>query len=358
MSRVARGAFPAEHLADTVDYIASVQQHDGAIPWFEDGTLDPWDHVEAAMGLSIGGRVHEAQRAFYWLADQQREDGSWLAAYQDGAVIDGTRAETNFVAYVATGIWHHYLINPDPMFLKTMWPVANAAMEFVADLQTAHGEVYWALDTRSGINKDALITGCCSIYKSLECMANICVTLGKDPRRWLWVRQRLGDAIRNKPERFDRTWPSKSRYSMDWFYPVLTGVLDEEAARARLRVAWERFVEPGVGCRCVADEPWVTIAETCELSMALAAAGELSRATEVFNWLHAFRADDGSWWTGYAMRDDVMWPEERPTWTAGAVLLAADALAQHTPASRLFTEVSLPPAFENAQRARHGSSRE
>ena len=102
-----------------------------------------------------------------------------LAAYKDGAVVDGTRAETNFVAYVATGIWHHYLINPDSMFLQDMWPVARAAMEFIADLQTSHGEVYWALDTRTGINKDALITGCSSIYKSLECMANICVVLGQ-----------------------------------------------------------------------------------------------------------------------------------------------------------------------------------
>ena len=135
----------------------------------------------------------------------RQPDGSWLAAYRDGAVVDGTRAETNFVAYVATGIWHHYLTNPDVTFLQDMWPVAEAALGFVVDLQTEHGEIYWALDTRTGINKDALVTGCSSIYKSLECMANICVTLGKDPRRWLWVRDRLGAAIRTKPERFDRT---------------------------------------------------------------------------------------------------------------------------------------------------------
>ncbi|TDJ37492.1 MAG: prenyltransferase [Gammaproteobacteria bacterium] len=350
---VSKGLFPKEYFGATVDYIAAVQCHDGGIPWYEDGTLDPWDHVEAAMGLSIGGLHQQAQRAFYWLAEQQRRDGSWLAAYKDGAVVDGTRAETNFVAYVATGIWHHYLINPDTMFLQDMWPVARAAMEFIADLQTPHGEVYWALDTRTGINKDALITGCSSIYKSLECMANICVVLGKDPRGWLLIRERLGDAIRNKPERFDRTWPSKSRYSMDWFYPVLTGVLEGEAARRRLRAQWDRFVEKGMGCRCVAEEPWVTVAETCELTLALTAAGETQRATEVFSWLHDYRAADGSWWTGYALRDQVLWPEERPTWTAGAVLLAGDALAQHTRANRLFTEVRLPPAFENSEGSGH-----
>jgi hypothetical protein len=36
-----------------------------------------------------------------------------------------------------------------------------------------------------------------------------------------------------------------------------------------------------------------------------------------------------------------LWPDEKPTWTAGAILLAADALTEHTAASRLFTRVRL-----------------
>ena len=106
MSRlyVSKGFFPARYFEDTVDYIRSMQDARGAIAWFEDGHLDPWDHVEAAMGLTIGGRFDEARHAYQWLADNQRPDGSWLAAYKNGEVVDGTRAETNFVAYVATGI--------------------------------------------------------------------------------------------------------------------------------------------------------------------------------------------------------------------------------------------------------------
>ena len=80
-------------------------------------------------------------------------------------------------------------------------------------LQSPEGEIYWALDTRTGINKDALVTGCSSIYKSLECMANIQATLGQDPQRWLTARHDLGEAVRHKPQRFDRTWESKARYS-------------------------------------------------------------------------------------------------------------------------------------------------
>ena len=47
------------------------------------------------------------------------------------------------------------------------------------------------------------------------------------------------------------------------------------------------------------------------------------------------RTEDGSWWTGYVFTDAVYWPDERPTWTAGAILLAADAMQQLTPACHL-----------------------
>lgn len=341
-----------EYLRATARYIQSVQRPSGAIPWFPGGILDPWDHVEAAMGLAVAGRLDDAAAAYRWLAGRQRADGAWLAAYQDDAIADGTRAESNFVAYFATGVWHHYLISADRRFLTDMWPAVAAAMEFVLSLQAASGEIYWALDTRTGINKDALVTGCSSIHKSLECTACMAAELGEDPEPWLAARTRLGETLRHRPERFDRTWESKARYSMDWFYPVMTGVITGTAARLHLDQRWQHFVEPGLGCRCVADQPWVTIAETCELTMACLAAGQRDRARNLFADLRRFQAEDGSWWTGYAFADDVMWPDERPTWTAGSVLLAADALAGITAAGQLFTTVNLPQPLQHAQRAR------
>ena len=326
------------YLQSVADYIAGLQQADGGIPWFAEGHLDPWDHVEAAMGLTVAGAYAEAEAAYGWMRHMQRDDGSWYASYRDGVAEDDTRAESNHAAYIATGIWHHYLATGRIDFLQENWPMVLAAMRFVLSLQAASGEVYWALDTRTGISRDALVTGCSSIYKSLECMICIAGELGMQTAIWIRARQQLGDALTHLPNRFDRTWPSKARYSMDWFYPVLTGVFQGAPARARLQSRWHEFVQPGMGCRCVADQPWVTVAESCELTLALLAAGQRQQALQLYSWLQEFRADDGGYWMGYQFVNEVLWPRQRPTWTAAAVLLAADAIARLTPAARLFTE--------------------
>ena len=335
---VSMGFFPEEYFRNTVDYIARVQQQDGAIPWYEGACLDPWDHVEAAMGLTIGGRYDEAKQAYYWLKSKQLPNGSWLAAYKDGKVEDGTRAETNFVAYVATGVWHYYLVTGEVNFLQSMWPVVDSAIEFVLRLQGDQGQIYWAEDTTLGIRKDSLITGCSSIFKSFECALNIATKLDIKVGHWALARTKLGHALTTHPDCFDRTWDSKSRYAMDWFYPVLTGVIKGQQARQHLLSRWDEFVVRDLGSRCVNDEPWVTVAESCELVMALLSAGEYPRAIELFSWLHQFRHENGSYWTGYVFRDKALWPPEKPTWTAGAVLLAADALSNHTNAAHLFRE--------------------
>jgi hypothetical protein len=333
---VSMGFYPDEYFTGTVDYIASAQEASGAIPWFDDGPTDPWDHIESAMGLTIGGRFDEAKAAYYWLKKNQLPNGSWLAAYKNGKVEDGTRAESNFVAYVATGVWHYYLVTEDKVFLDFMWGTVQAAMDFVLRLQGPKGQIYWCEDTALGIREDSLVTGCSSIYKSFECALNIATTLERDVPHWAMARTKLGNAIANHPDCFDRTWDSKSRFAMDWFYPVLTNVIKGSAARNHLKSRWQEFVVRDLGCVCVNDEPWVTVAESCELVMALLTAGQYQQAVQLFSWLHQFRDDQGAYWTGYVHPDDALWPLEKPTWTAGAVLLAADALSNKTGAANLF----------------------
>ncbi len=351
---VSMGFFPADYFTDTVQYIVRSQQPDGSIPWFDGACTDPWDHVESAMGLVIGGRYDEARAAYDWLKTNQLPNGSWLAAYKDGVVEDGTRAESNFVAYIATGVWHYYLVTGDVKFLEAMWPVVNDAISFVLRLRGEQGQIYWAEDTSLGIREDSLITGCSSIYKSLECALNIATKLDVKMSHWAMARTRLGNALTHHPDCFDRTWDSKSRFAMDWFYPVLTGVIRGHAANQHLLSRWDEFVVNGLGSRCVNDEPWVTVAESCELVMALLGVGQYQRAVQLFSWLHQFRDDDGSYWTGYVFRDEALWPLERPTWTAGAIMLAADALSNHTGAAHLFTEVSTINAAADTVKINYG----
>jgi hypothetical protein len=130
---------------------------------------------------------------------------------------------------------------------------------------------------------------------------------------------------------------------MDWYYPVLCGALRGASAREHLARHWDRFVVTGYGCRCVDDAPWVTVAESAELVVATARTGNIEAARALFWPLANLRKDDGSYWTGTVLPNEDHWPVESTTWTAGAVLLAADAIFHLSPAATLFGPSSLNP---------------
>ncbi|MBT8139449.1 MAG: prenyltransferase [Gammaproteobacteria bacterium] len=353
--------FPESLLRPTIDFILSVQCEDGRIPWQPGDKTDPWNHIEAAMGLSIGGEYGAANAAYEWLAKLQREDGSWFASYGEAAKVLEDKRETNFIAYIATGVWHHYLITGDENFLQRYFPVLERAINFVLRYQSDEGEIAWAVNKDGNARDDALVTACASIYKSIDCAIACANQLDIKKPHWEQAFERLGVALTDKPHRFDRNWESKARYSMDWFYPVLTGAFQGDAARARIAQRWNEFVIDELGCKCVSDEPWVTVAESCELTMALLAIGDKRRAAQIYSWLHQFKNEDGGYWTGFVYPDDALWPEERTSWTAGAVLLAADALSGYTNAADLFTNhgrelTNEQAAFAQAQQRRSGEA--
>ncbi len=323
-------------------YIESCQLPSGAIPWFKTGKLDPWDHTEAAIALSICGNLEASFSALNWLSENQNADGSWFANYflsDSGAQMDN-RIETNFVAYPATGLWFHYLCSKDKETLKYFYPMIEKAMGFVLAQQSTEGEIQWALPISSNIAKDALVTACSSILRSLECAINIADSLNISSTKWRTSYLALYEALKNKPWRFDRTWESKQRYSMDWFYPILAGIYNPDEARLRIQERWPIFVEPNIGCRCVSEEPWMTVAESCELCVALLAANRRKEAASILLSLLHWQDDDGGFWTGYNFRDQNIWPREKTSWTAAAFILAVDALTQKSPGATLFTEQS------------------
>ncbi len=321
---------------ESINYILEVQSKDGSISWEPRSKFDPWDHIECAMALVVAGEIHSAEKAFHWLKSNQEEVGGWFSEYKLGCPTK-KRIETNFSAYVATGLWHFFLATGDKVFLEEFYPVLEKAINFITNMQTKDGDILWAINEKGNPLDDTLLTGCCSIYKSIECAESINKVLGRDFKELSQVKNLLKNAIKFKPQRFDRNWESKSRYSMDWYYPVLCGVMDSKESKKILMSKWNDFVVEGMGCKCVVEEPWVTVAESSELVIALLASGQRKRAEELFSWLHQWKdEEDNLYWTGYVYPDKAFWPVEKPTWTAAAILLAADSLYKFTDASELF----------------------
>jgi hypothetical protein len=182
--------------------------------------------------------------------------------------------------YVANGVWHHYLSTRDAGFLEELFPVVERAIDFALDNQHSTGDIEWDADPDRVEGKGALLTGSSSIYSSLRCAIAAAERLGRERPDWELSLGSLAIAIAHRPERF----LDKERWAMDWYYPILAGVLRGHAAEARIASKWDTFVVPGRGVRCVSDQPWVTAAETCELVMALDAIGLHDRARDLFTW--------------------------------------------------------------------------
>jgi hypothetical protein len=135
----------------------------------------------------------------------------------------------------------------------------------------------------------------------------------------------------------------KVEFAMDWYYPVLSGALSGEAAQRRMAGSWDTFVMDGRGVRCVSTGEWVTAAETAECVLALDALGMDEMALRLLSWVQSLRNDDGSYWTGMVYPEEATYPPlERSSYTAGALVLAADALSRTTPASGIFRGEGLP----------------
>ena len=318
------------------EYITKCQNRLGAIAWEPNGKVDPWDHVESIMALNLLDFKEEALKGFDWLISSQEQDGSWYSEYQ-GEKITNLNKETNFCAYISSGALHHFLNFKELSFLEKIWPTLKKSIEFVISGQTDEGDILWAKDNNEEWMDDSLLTGCASIFKSLNDFNKIAKTLGYEEFILKEEIKNLKDSIINKSERFDRTWESKARYSMDWYYPVLCGIHNKQDSKKIINERWDEFVVPGLGCKCVSEEPWVTVAESCELILALNKIDEKKTALEIFeNISRLIDLKDKLFWTGYVYKDDKFWPIEKPSWTAAAVVLAANSLFEFNSTSNFF----------------------
>ncbi|MCB2049010.1 MAG: hypothetical protein KDE32_12415 [Novosphingobium sp.] len=334
-----------EKLAAPIARILDVQKADGAIPWFEQGPWDSWNHAECVMALGVAGEEAAARKGLEALAEAQRGDGAFLSEYgnalpmADHVSIARMPApqvlDTNFTAYVATALEHHRLLF-GTRAARPFWPMVRAAIDHVLDHQHDHGDVSWCAEAHGTGLDDALLAGNASIHASLGHALDLAAAMRDPQPRWREARQRLGEAIRARPERFSRSDQERGYHAMDWYYPVLTGVLTGEQAQARIREEWDRFVHGDLGCRCVSHEPWVTVAETCELVIALLRCGMNNEAVRLLELVEARRDTCGTFWMGWQFSEEIDWPAEKPTWTQAAYVLALDALEEISPASGIF----------------------
>lgn len=327
------GVLSADEVVATAQHLLGLQLDCGMIPWFPGGHCDPWNHVESAMALDVAGCHEAARRAYGWLAEIQRPDGSWHNYYLSDGRVEETKLDTNVCAYIATGVWHHWSCTGDRRFVADMWPVVHRALEWVLAHRRPDGTVLWAVEPEERPWDYALLTGSSSIQHSLRCGHRIGQVLG-DPRPdWIDAADTICDTVRERPDSFE----PKTRWAMDWYYPTLTGALRDDDALARLKIGWESFAMEGLGIRCVSDEAWITASETAECSIAHAAVGEIDRAIDLLAWTRRHRLEDGSYLTGivYPTRDTFP-ADEHSSYTAAAVILAADAITGSSPAAEIF----------------------
>ena len=157
-----------------------------------------------------------------------------------------------------------------------LWPTVEAGVDFVLRWQRLDGSIRWSLDSAGLLEEYALLTA-------------VVVDLPQPPLRhrhrasasaserpdWELAAGRLAHAVAHDPAAF----APKVEFAMDWYYPVLAGVLGRAASRERLGARLGEFVLPARGVRCRSDRRWVTASETAECAVALARVGWTDRAS-------------------------------------------------------------------------------
>ena len=317
-------------------FLVDVQFLSGAIPSNQDGSHDPWDHLEALMGLTTLGYKTQALKGLNWMVSNQNQDGSWYNLYQDEKPLELNK-QTNYAAYVAVAVWHFYLINNDVNFLQEFWEPVKKGILFSLSLQHDNGAIAWNIDEFEKIDEDYLLTGCSSIAKSLECAIAICQALGNQnyESEWRIAHSKLIAALENPSGIFDLK-KDRSRFSMDWYYPILGGINSQKRINSLTTKIKDSFWIQGLGIKCVSHEPWVTVAETSECSIAYKKIGKDKIALELLHNAISIVDSKGIPYMGWQFHENIYWPDETPSWTSAACILAADANNRLTSGAGLF----------------------
>ncbi len=307
----------------------------GAIPSNTDLSHDPWDHIEAIMGLNFLNDKESSDLAFKWLKNNQNKDGSWYSKYSNNDPIEFNKP-THFGPYISVAALHYYKIFSDKDKLFELWETISTAIDFSINLQNSNGTIPWSLDENNQIENDFLLTGSSSILKSLECAIAIAKILDLDSKtKWIKAYEMLASAVRNPKGLFDKTI-DRSRFSMDSYYPIISGALSNSEKEKYIKKIYKDFYIEGLGIKCVIEEPWVTVAETSEFIVSLVISNKIEEAKKILAEVMNISDSNHIPFMGWQYEQNIFWPEEKPSWTSAALILAADAIFDFSSGSDIF----------------------
>ena len=292
------------------NWIISNQSPSGAIFWDEKAKCDPWDHCECLIALAIYEEWEHFWRGVNWFITNLNEDGLIYAEFQNEKPSK-LHYESHHAPYIIMPLIQASLIDKEQDYKKILTNEQLLKLENIFevldDFKDEDGYFYWAKDS-NGYSDNSLITASMSIFLSL---------VAKDKsfpkfKTEMWQ------------EKFNRDGVDRSRFSMDFYYPFLAGIKNNKKEFLDLL---DNYYVKGLGVKCVAEEPWVTIAESSECVISALIHDNENIAKQIFNDIQQFQNKNGIFPTGYQYNMEIFWPEENSTWTNAAVIIAAHALS-------------------------------
>ena len=292
------------------NWIISNQSSSGAIFWDEKGKCDPWDHCECLIALAIYEEWEHFWRGVNWFITNLNEDGLIYAEFQNEKPSK-LHYESHHAPYIIMPLIQASLIDKEQNYKKILTNEQLLKLENIFevldDFKDEDGYFYWAKDS-NGYSDNSLITASMSIFLSLVAKDKSFPKFNTE----MWQ------------EKFNRDGVDRSRFSMDFYYPFLAGIKNNKKEFLDLL---DNYYVKGLGVKCVAEEPWVTIAESSECVISALIHDNENIAKKIFNDIQQFQNKDGIFPTGYQYDMEIFWPEENSTWTNAAVIIAAHALS-------------------------------
>ena len=304
-----------------INWIEKNQSSSGMIYWDEKKNFDAWDHFECLTALAILGRKDSFLKGLNWFLDNLSKDNQIFSSYK-GKKITQNYYELHHAIYFSVPLLQGFYIFEEIELLKKNFDPLKKIVEKTINSRDNYGFFYWA-EKDGEFQDNSLISATSSIYLSLKASIEIYKFLKKDTKLLEDIIKSIEQQFTGDMSRFNRDGVDRSRFSMDAYYPYLAGInLDNSTLLDSL----SDFYVPGMGIKCVKEEPWVTFAESSEAIISLIRVGEIEFAKKIMSEIENFKNKEGIFPTGYQFSEKIFWPDERSTWTNAAYIIAKDCL--------------------------------